>query len=114
MLLSPLALFILFTYLVVSGVPVLDTQVIGMQFHLEMRKKKLLLDEVPDDPGHLIAEHVNNRSGLDLGGHLETLQSEFPIKEKIENVVEMESPFAHTQYKETLEWERRKLCVEEC
>ncbi len=37
-----------------------------MQLHLQMRLEELLLDEVPDDSGHLIAEHLHQGSR----GHL--------------------------------------------
>jgi len=64
-----------------------------MQLHLEVREKKFLLNEVPDDPGHLITEHVNNRSCLDFGRHLQIFSnSKFPQRKKNKNVVELE-PF---------------------
>ena len=59
------------TDLVIGLVPVLDAQVVGVQLHLEVRKQQLLLDQVPDDPGHFVAQDVDNRSSLDLLRHFD-------------------------------------------
>ena len=59
------------TDLVIGLVPVLDAQVVGVQLDLEVRKQQLLLDQVPDDPGHFVAQDVDNRSSLDLLRHFD-------------------------------------------
>ena len=55
-------------YLVVGLVPVLDAEVEGVELHVEVGLEELLLDEVPDDAGHLVAEHLDEGAGLDSHG----------------------------------------------
>ncbi len=57
-------------HLVVRLVPLLHPQVEGVQLQLEVGGEELLLDELPDDAGHLVAEHLHHGARLDLG-HLE-------------------------------------------
>jgi hypothetical protein len=42
-------------HLVVGGVPVLDRQIVILQVDIQVREYQLVLDELPDDPGHLVA-----------------------------------------------------------
>ncbi|AFT99004.1 NADP-dependent isocitrate dehydrogenase [Nocardia brasiliensis ATCC 700358] len=54
--------------LVVCLVPVLDAQVVVLEVHVEIRMDQLVLDELPDDPGHLVAvEFDDGAFNLDLG-----------------------------------------------
>ncbi len=46
--------------LVVGGVAVLDRQVVILQVDVEIRQDQALLDERPDDPGHLIPVHFDD------------------------------------------------------
>ena len=39
-----------------------------MELHVEVGLEELLLDEVPDDAGHLVAEHLYEGAGLDSHG----------------------------------------------
>ena len=39
-----------------------------MELHVEMGLQQLLLDQVPDDAGHLVAEHLDEGAGLDSHG----------------------------------------------
>ena len=55
--------------LVIGLVAVLDAQVVSVKVHLEVREQQLLLDQVPDDAGHFVAENVDDGSSLDLVGH---------------------------------------------
>lgn len=48
--------------LVVCGVTVLDAQVKGVELHIKEGQDKLLLNEVPDDAGHLISQHLHHGS----------------------------------------------------
>ena len=57
------------THLVISLVPVLNAQIEGVQLHLEMGSEQLLLDQLPDDPGHLVAEDLHQGTGADLAAH---------------------------------------------
>ena len=53
--------------LVVGGVAVLDAQVVILQVDVEVGQDQLVLDELPDDPGHLVAVEFDNGIGdLDL------------------------------------------------
>ena len=54
--------------LVVGGVTLLDAQVVVLQVDVEVRQDQLLLDELPDDAGHLVAVELDDRVlHLDLG-----------------------------------------------
>ena len=54
--------------LVVGGVAVLDAEVVVLQVDVEVRQDQLVLDELPDDPGHLVAVELDDRVlHLDLG-----------------------------------------------
>ncbi|CAG9096414.1 unnamed protein product, partial [Plutella xylostella] len=50
--------------LVVGLVAVLHAQVVSVQLDVQEREDQLVLDQVPDDPGHLIPEDVDDGSGL--------------------------------------------------
>ena len=53
--------------LVVGLVPLLDAQVVILQIDIEIGVDQLVLDELPDDPGHLVAVHLDDRArDLDL------------------------------------------------
>ncbi len=49
--------------LVVGGVAVLHAQVEIHQVHVEERQDQLVLDVLPDDPGHLVAVEFDDRVG---------------------------------------------------
>ena len=51
--------------LVVGAVALLDAEVVVLQVDVEVGQDQLLLDEVPDDPGHLVAVELDDRV-LDL------------------------------------------------
>jgi hypothetical protein len=54
-------------HLVRGLIPVLNRQVIVFQGDVEIRVDQLVLDELPDDPGHLVAVEFDDRIGnLDL------------------------------------------------
>ena len=54
-------------HLVVGLVAVLDREVVIFQVDVEIGKDQLVLDELPDDPGHFVAVHLDDRIGdLDL------------------------------------------------
>src|SRR5665648_951976 len=46
--------------LVVGGVPVLDRQVVVPQVDVEVGLDQAVLDGPPDDPGHLVAVHLDD------------------------------------------------------
>ena len=48
-------------HLVVGGVAVLDAEVVVVQVDVEVREDQLVLDELPDDPGHLVAVELDDR-----------------------------------------------------
>src|SRR6266496_3555655 len=55
-------------HLVVGGVPALDRKVVVLQVYVQVRQDQLLLDELPDDPRHLVAVELDDGIGyLDLG-----------------------------------------------
>ena len=55
-------------HLVIGGVAVLHAQVIVVQLDVHEREDQLVLDPLPDDPGHLVAVDVHDGIGdLDLG-----------------------------------------------
>ena len=54
--------------LVVGPVALLDAEVVVFQVDVEIGQDQLLLDEVPDDPGHLVAVELDDRvRDFDLG-----------------------------------------------
>ena len=54
-------------HLVVGRVAVLDAEVVIVQVDVEIGQDQLVLDELPDDPGHLVAVELDDRVGhLDL------------------------------------------------
>ena len=56
------------SHLVVGGVALLDPEVVVLQVHVEVGQDQLLLDERPDDAGHLVAvEFDDGVLNLDLG-----------------------------------------------
>ena len=48
-------------HLVVGGVAVLDAEVVVLEVDVEIGVDQLLLDERPDDPGHLVAVELHHR-----------------------------------------------------
>src|SRR6185312_743308 len=46
---------------VVGRIAVLDPEVVVLQVDVEVGKDQLLLDELPDDPGHLVAVELDDR-----------------------------------------------------
>ena len=55
--------------LIVSGVTVLDAQIEVLDVQVQVRSNQLILDELPDDSGHLVTIELNNGLGnSDLGG----------------------------------------------
>jgi hypothetical protein len=55
--------------LVVGGVAVLDAEVEVVELQVQVREDQLILDELPDDPGHFIAVHVDDGVGDFNLGH---------------------------------------------
>ena len=49
--------------LVVGLVALLDAEVVVEQVDVEIGMDQLVLDELPDDPGHLVAVHFDDRVG---------------------------------------------------
>lgn len=41
-----------------------------VQVELQVREDEFLLNELPDDSGHLVSLHLHHRAGLDLLRHL--------------------------------------------
>jgi hypothetical protein len=48
-------------HLVVGLVPVLDPEVVVEQLDVEVGQDQLVLDHLPDDPGHLVAVELDDR-----------------------------------------------------
>ena len=48
-------------HLVVGGVAMLDAEVVILELDVEIGQDQLLLDEVPDDAGHLVAVELDDR-----------------------------------------------------
>ena len=55
-------------YLVVRTVTVLDPQVVVLKVDVQVRKDQLILDETPDDAGHLVPVQLDDR-GIYLDFH---------------------------------------------
>ena len=55
-------------HLIVGGVAVGRTQVVVEALDVQVGEDQILLDLLPDDPGHLVTVHLHNRLG-----HLDTL-----------------------------------------
>jgi hypothetical protein len=54
-------------HLVIGRIAVLDSQVVVVKVDVQIRVDQLLFDELPDDPGHLIAIEFDDRAlNLDL------------------------------------------------
>jgi hypothetical protein len=54
--------------LIVGLVALLDAEVVILQFYVEIGQDQLLLDEIPDDAGHLVAVELDNGAcDLDFG-----------------------------------------------
>ena len=49
--------------LVVGLVAILDAEVVVLEVHVEIGVDQLVLDELPDDPRHLIAVHLDDGAG---------------------------------------------------
>ena len=61
--------------LVVGGVAVFDGQVVVVEFQVQIREDQLVLDQLPDDPGHFVPVHVDDGVGdFDLGHDLRGLR----------------------------------------
>jgi len=48
-------------HLVMRGITVLNPQVVIFQVDLQVGEDQLLLDELPDDTGHLVAVELHHR-----------------------------------------------------
>jgi hypothetical protein len=48
-------------HLVVGRVALLDGQVVVVELDVEVRQDQLVLDELPDDPRHLVAVELDDR-----------------------------------------------------
>ena len=46
--------------LVLGAVAFLDAEIVIEQVDIEIGQDQLLLDEIPDDPGHLVAVHLDD------------------------------------------------------
>ncbi|MND57083.1 hypothetical protein D3C80_482050 [compost metagenome] len=54
-------------HLVVGGVAVLDREIVIFDVEIEIGQDQLILDQLPDDAGHLVAVEIDDRVGyLDL------------------------------------------------
>ena len=47
---------------VVGGVAMFHTQIERVELNVQEGQDQLLLDDVPDDTGHLVSQHFDNRS----------------------------------------------------
>jgi hypothetical protein len=47
-------------HLVVGGVAMLDPEVVVLERHVEVGVDQLVLDGLPDDPGHLVAVELDD------------------------------------------------------
>ena len=55
-------------HLIIGGIPALDPEVEILQIHVQIRMDQTVLNERPDDPGHLITIELDHRLlDLDLG-----------------------------------------------
>ncbi len=55
-------------HLVVGGVAVFHAEVVVLEIHVQVRVDQLVLDELPDDAGHLVAVEFDDLTfNLDLG-----------------------------------------------
>ncbi len=50
-------------HLVIGGFPVLHPEVVILEFDVEVREDEPVLDELPDDAGHLVAVHLDDGVG---------------------------------------------------
>ena len=46
--------------LIVGRIAVLDAEVVVLQLHIEVLQDQLILDELPDDAGHLVAIELDD------------------------------------------------------
>jgi len=54
-------------HLVVGGIAVLDRKIVIFDVEIEIGQDQLILDQLPDDAGHLVAVEIDDRVGyLDL------------------------------------------------
>ncbi|MNW70312.1 hypothetical protein D3C74_495730 [compost metagenome] len=54
--------------LIVGGVAAFHAQVVVVELQVQIREDQLVLDHLPDDPGHFVAVDVHDGVGdLDLG-----------------------------------------------
>lgn len=51
-----------YCHLVIGGVSVLNTKVVGVQLNVEEGQDQLFLDQVPNNTGHLIPQHLHHRA----------------------------------------------------
>lgn len=54
--------------LIVGGIAMRQSQVIVLALHVKVGKDELVLDHLPNDPGHLVSIHLHHRLG-----HLDSL-----------------------------------------
>lgn len=55
-------------HLIIGFVTVLDTQIVVVEVHVEVRQNQTILDVLPDHAGHLVAvEFDNGAFDLDFG-----------------------------------------------
>ena len=47
--------------LIIGVIPMFQAQIIILCLQIDIRKKKFVLDHLPENPGHLIAVHFNKR-----------------------------------------------------
>jgi hypothetical protein len=73
--------------LVVGGVAVLDAEVVILQVDVEIGVDQLVLDELPDDPGHLVAVDLDDGVGTLIFAILYTCYTDDPsYKDKVSEV----------------------------
>ena len=49
--------------LIVGLIPLLQAEIVVLRLQINVRKKKVILDHLPDDTCHLISVHFNKRCG---------------------------------------------------
>lgn len=70
---------------VIGSITVLNTQIEKVNVEIDVGEDEFLLDQVPDDSGHLVSLHLDDISSLDLANHsLKQYESAKKEKEKRE------------------------------
>ena len=54
---------------VIGSITVLNTQIEKVDVEIDVGEDEFLLDQVPDDSGHLVSLHLDDISSLDLANH---------------------------------------------